>query len=81
MNNKDLESWLREYERLYLKKFKFIETPIVQQNNADHDISELEKEATLLKKEDYESMIELALATNDKEWFIELTERMQNVAA
>lgn len=41
---------------------------------------ETENEATLLQPDDYNAMIDLALATNDKEWFLELTGKMQSVA-
>lgn len=38
------------------------------------------KPDTSLNKEEYQTLIDLALATNDKEWFMELTEKMQSVA-
>lgn len=37
-------------------------------------------ESVILSKGEYLQLIDLALATGDKEWFIELTEKMESVA-
>lgn len=39
-----------------------------------------EQNYTRLQKEDYESMIDLALMTGDEAWFMELTEQLKEVA-
>jgi hypothetical protein len=41
-----------------------------------HD-SEVHRVPTIIYKENYHTLIDLALATNDKEWFEELNERMK----
>lgn len=61
---------MRELERLFMKML----------NEVEKDQKEREKQANL-NEQDIKDLIDVALMLDDKEWFMELTERLNAITA
>lgn len=75
MDNKEFD--ITALYSAYIKLLGLSE--MVNSAQAAPDTVDLDK-PVILSKEEYLQLIDLSLATGDKEWFIELAEKMESVA-
>lgn len=75
LNNKEFDVFA-----LYVSYMKALGLSEMIASKKTDLVSSEEDEPVVLSKGEYRELIDLALATGDKEWFLELTEKMESVA-